>query len=119
MGSIGSICDPQSCSLEDAIRQAKVAAQRSPRYLLDLARVLQTQCITNHADLPAVFRGLDVLAGILEETRLIALLRPFLRSSNRQIVSKCALIIRGQPHSLSWLTSIMSEGDERMRAHLI
>lgn len=117
--SIAKICDPRYQSVEEAIQNARLAAQRSSRFELDLARFLQEQCLADRPNLPAVFQGLEVLGGILDERRLTALLRPFVRSSDPKIVSKCVLVLGRRSHSLAWLIDIMNEADDRLRANLI
>ncbi len=116
---ISKICNPELYRLEDAIQEARLGAQSSPRYELDLVRFLQTQCHANLVNLPAVLRGLEVLGEIVDEARLAALLRPFLRSSDPQIASKCVLILGRNSRSFTWLNSVMGESDDRMRANLI
>jgi|GEM_PF-3413459 len=116
---VSKICNPELYRLEEAIQQARLGVQSSPRYELDLVRFLQTQCHANQVNLAFVLRGLEILGGILEEARLAALLRPFLRSSDPQIASKCVLILGRQSHSFTWLNSVMGESDDRMRANLI
>lgn len=117
--SIAKICDPRYQSVEEAIQNARLAAQRSSRFELDLARFLQEQCLADRPNFPAVFQGLEVLGGILDEGRLTALLRPFVRSSDPKIVSKCVLVLGRRSHSLTWLIDIMNEADDRLRANLI
>ncbi len=117
--SIAKICDPRYHSLEEAIETARLAAQQSTRFELDLARFLQTQCLADHPNFPVVFRGLEVLGGIVDESRLVVLLRPFLRSRDMRILSKCVLILGRRSQSLTWLPAIMKETDDRLRANLI
>ena len=117
--AVTKICDPGTYSLNDAIQAGKSNAAAIPGFELHLVRFLQAQCLSRHVLLPTVFRGLDVLGGMLEENRLVTLLRPFLRSSNPQIASKCVLVIGRQSRSMAWLNSVMSENDERIRANLI
>jgi hypothetical protein len=117
--SISTICDPGSYRLNDAIEHARHCAQTSPRFEVDLAKFLQAQCIANRVHLPTIFRGLEVLGEILDEGRLITLLRPFLKSSDSQIVSKCVLVVGRHSHSAAWLKGVMGETDDRIRANLI
>jgi hypothetical protein len=127
--AVAKICDPVLFSLEDAIEHAKIGARDNPGFELHIVSFLQTLCGSRHVHLPMVFRGLDVLGGMLgsgitsgahtDESRLITLLRLFLRSSDPQIVSKCVLVIGRQSRSMAWLSSVMGESDERIRANLI
>jgi hypothetical protein len=122
--AVEKICDPTLFRLDEAIEQAKTSAREIPGFELHLVRFLQALCMSRHVSLPTVFRGLDVLGGMLsgaavDEGRLITLLRPFLRSSDPQVVSKSVLVIGRQSHSMVWLTSFMNESDERIRANLI
>jgi hypothetical protein len=122
--AVNKICDPTFYSLSEAIQQARSEVQASPGFEIDLVRFLQTQCRSDNVSLPIVFRGLDVLGGMLgggvaDEDRLIALLRPFLRSSNPQIASKCVLVLGRQSNSMTWLNNVMRETDDRIRANLI
>jgi hypothetical protein len=56
---------------------------------------------------------------MLDENRLVPILRPFLRSKDSQIVSKSVLIPGRQSRSLYWMTSIRTEDDDRIRANLV
>jgi len=103
---------------------ATSSAQDSPGFQLDLAQFLQAQCLSNHVSLPTVFRGLDVLGGmmeggVLDEGQLTTLLGPFLGSSDLRIVSKSLLLLSRQPRSVTWLNRVMRETDDRIRADLI
>jgi hypothetical protein len=122
--SVTKICDPERYRLNEAIQQAKSSAESAPGFEIELVRFLQTKCLSNHVPLATVFRGLEVLGGmmgggVMEESRLIALLRPFLRSSDPQIASKCVLVLGRRSSSMVWLNSVMAETDERIRANLI
>jgi len=122
--AVRKICDPGFLPLGEAIQQARNSAVASPGFEIDLVRFLQTQCRSDHVSLPTVFRGLEVLGGMLgggvpDEGRLIALLRPFLRSGNPHIASKCVLVLGRQFSDMTWLISVMAETDDRIRANLI
>jgi HEAT repeat protein len=117
--AITEICDPAQYLLSEAILAAKSKAVIIPGFELHIVRFLQAQCLSKHVALPTVFRGLDVLGGILDESRLITLLRPFMRSSDPQIASKCVLVIGRQSRSMARLNAIMNETDERIRANLV
>lgn len=121
---ITKICDPELYPLSEAIEHARKGSDVSPGFEIDIVRFLQAHCRSERVSLPTVFRGLEVLGGMLgggtpNESRLIALLRPFLRSDNPRIASKCVLILGRQSCSTKWLNDIMSELDGRMRANLI
>lgn len=121
--AITRICDPEMFRLNDAIQEAKSNAVAIPGFELRLVRFLQAQCLSNHVSLPTVFRGLEVLGGMLgggtlDESRLITLLRPFLRF-DPQIASKCVLVLGRQFRNMAWLNGVMNETDERIRANLI
>jgi len=118
VGLMADICN-LDYTLNDAVQRAATAAQSSPRFEFDLSKYLQAQCMATTVDHPTVFRGLEVLAGILDETRLFAFLRPFLRSKDTTIASKSILILGRQSRDLGWMTSIRGEGDERIRANLV
>ncbi len=115
---IAEICN-SGCPLDDAVQRAAVAAQASPGFEFELSKFLQAQCMAKSIDHPTVFRGLEVLGGMLEEARLITFLRPFLRSKDSQIASKSVLILGRQSRSLAWMTSIHAESDDRIRANLV
>jgi HEAT repeat protein len=117
--SIPTICDPAAYRLEDAIDQARQCAQVSLLFELDLIKFLHTQCLSNCVDLPTVFRGLEVLGATLDETRLISLLGPFLRSTDPRIASKCVLILGRQAHDVGWIKKLKPDRDDRIRANLI
>lgn len=119
MLSIAKICNPRRHSVEDAIRCARVAVRESPSFEFHLARFVQAQCLANHPNLPAVFQALEMLGGILDEKRLRLLLKPFLRSTDSRIVSKCVLILGRRSSSVAWLMEIMNEPDDRLRANLV
>jgi hypothetical protein len=124
MADVTKICDPELYPLSEAIEHARKGAEVSPGFEIDIVRFLQAHCRSERVTLPTVFRGLEVLGGMLgagtpNESRLIALLRPFLRSDNPRIASKCVLVLGRQSCSTKWLNDIMSELDGRMRANLI
>lgn len=122
--AVEKVCDPVLYPLNEAIRHAKGSAEAYPGFEIDLVRFLQVQCVANRVHLPTVFRGLEVLAGTvgdgtIAESRLITLFRPFLRSSNPQIASKCVLVLGRHSRSMGWLNAVMGENDYRIRANLI
>jgi len=119
VATITNICDPGLYGLNEAIEKAKSTAADTPGFELHVVRFLQSLCLSRHVPMPTVFRGLDVLGGILDENRLVTLLRPFLRSSDPHIASKCVLVIGRQSRNMAWLLGIMNESDERIRANLI
>src|SRR5580658_9381958 len=124
MAAVAQICDPELYLLNQAIQKAKSSAQDSPGFELDLARFLEAQCLSDRVHLPTVFRGLEVLGGMMEgglldEGRLTTLLGPFLCSSDSRIVSKSILVLSRQPRSVTWLNRVMRETDDRVRANLI
>src|SRR5579871_2312793 len=121
--SVEKICDPDQLRLNQAIRLAKTGAECEPGFEIALVRYLQAHCLSRSAAIAKVFRGLEVLEGMVEantmdEGRLVALLRPFLRSSDPAIASKGVLILGRRSKSMSWLGRIMSENDARIRANL-
>jgi hypothetical protein len=116
---IANICDPRFHDLEDSIREAKSAALASMRFESNLARFLQMQCIESRVNLPLVFRGLELLGQISEERRLVACLRPFLRSTEPRIASKAVLVAGRRVEDLKWLIKAINETDDRTRANLI
>ena len=115
---IAEICN-SGCPLDDAVQRATVAAQTSPGFEFELSKFLQAQCMAPSVDHPTVFRGLEVLGGMLDEIRLVPFMRPFLRSKDSQIASKSVLILGRQSRSLAWMTSIHAESDDRIRANLV
>jgi len=122
--AVTKVCNPELYSLQDAIRYAKDTAQASPGFEIELVRFLQAKCMSVPLPLQAVLRGLDVLGGVLEggrfdESRLITLLRPFMRSGDPQIASKCALILGRRLSSVSSLNGIIDEIDDNIRASLV
>jgi hypothetical protein len=121
--TIPQICDPAQYPLGDAVEIARDLAAKRPAVELHLVQFLQAQCFSSHVSLPTVFRGLEILGALLsgnaDENRLITLLRPFLRSSDPQIASKCVLVLGRQSRSMVWLRGVMNETDERIRANLI
>ncbi|HEY3823927.1 MAG TPA: hypothetical protein VGL82_05185 [Bryobacteraceae bacterium] len=121
---VSKICDPGLYTLAESIQLAQISAQTMPGFEVDLVRFLQSECQVGQTSLPSIYRGLEVLGGMLSggtanENRLIALLRPFLRSSNPQIASKCILVLGRHSSSMAWLNNLMAEPDERIRANLI
>lgn len=117
--SVAKICDPRFRDLENSIREAEMAAQASMRFEFSLARFLQMECAGSSVNLPLIFRGLEILAHILEERRLVACLRPFLRSGDPRIASKAVLVAGRRAEDLKWLIKAINETDDRTRANLI
>ena len=127
--TVTKICDPEQYGLAEAVQLAKKSAETSLGFEIEIVRFLQAQCMADRVRLPTVFRGLEVLGGMLaggmpgsgtaDQGRLITLLRPFLRSSDPQIASKCVLVLGRLPQSTAWLNKVMAETDERIRANLI
>ncbi|MDP9055522.1 MAG: HEAT repeat domain-containing protein [Acidobacteriota bacterium] len=120
--TLPQICDPSGYGLEEAVESARSFAAAVPGFELRLIRYIQLQCLSTPTSLPKVFRGLEVLAGMLsgaDEARLVALLRPFLKSSGPLIASKCVLMMGRHSHGITWLRSAMSETDARVIANLV
>ena len=123
--TVEKVCDPQRFSVNQAIMLARTRAEAVPGFEMKIVRYLQSHCLSRPvAAIPTVFRGLEVLGGMIgrgdmEERRLIALLRPFLRSSDPQVASKCALVIGRRSTNLAWFGDTMAEDDFRIRANLI
>jgi hypothetical protein len=127
--AVTKICDPELYGLAESIELAKASAEASPDFDIELVRYLQAQCLSECVQLPTVFRGFDVLGAMLggvsptgetiDEGRLLTLLRPFLRSSDPRIASKCVLVLGRQSGNMSWLNFVMAESDDRIRANLI
>lgn len=115
---IAEICN-SGCPLDEAVRRAAAAARDSPGFEFELSKFLQTRCMTTTIDHPTVFRGIEVLGSLLDESRLLAFMRPFLRSRDAQIASKSALILGRQSRGLGWMTNIRAESDDRIRANLV
>lgn len=117
------ICDPELFSLTEAIQKAKENSRNSRGFEHDMARFLQIQCLATPVPLNVIFRGLEVLGvlleGVQDETRLTTLLRPFLRSPDPRIASKSVLVVGRQSNGMSWLKSVLSKTDDRVRANLI
>jgi hypothetical protein len=121
--TITQICNPEH-NLEGAIRLARGSAAASPGFELHLVQFLQSRCLSRHISHPLVFRGLEVLGGLIngspsEGSRLITMIRPFLMSSDPQIASKAVLVLGRQSHNLAWLGNVISETDQRIRANVI
>jgi hypothetical protein len=117
--TIRGICDPELYRLDDSIQQARSCAQTSPRFEFDLVRFLQAQCLSNDVTLPKIYRGIEVLGAIADDDRLITLLRPFLRTGDARIASKCVMILGQESKTVSWFKSVRGESDDRVRANLI
>lgn len=122
--SVNRLCDPERYSLEEAIRLAKNNGASARGFEMKIVRHLQVLCLSKVVPLGTVFRGIEVLGGILgsgivEEKRLIGLLRPFLRSRDPRIASKCVLVLARHSGNMDWLNSVMGETDARIRANLV
>ncbi len=122
--SVTRLCDPARYSLTEAIRLAKNNAVSARGFEMKIVRHLQGLCLSKIVPLDTVFRGIEVLggifgSGIVEEKRLIGLLRPFLRSRDPQIASKCVLVLGRHSNNMDWLYSVMGETDARIRANLV
>ena len=110
--SIATLCDPSAVDSAEAIRHAKVHAQAGSGFDVDLSRFLQTECLSSHVRLPVVFRGLEVLEAITEQSKLLILFRPFFRSSDPQIfASKSVLVLGRRCQNLGWIKSVIAEVD--------
>ncbi len=118
-GSLSKICDPESGTLSDAIEQAKSYSPASGGFEFDLSRFLQMECYSSELRRPLVFRGLEVLEAITDESRLLTVFRPFLRSTDPQIASKCVLLLGRRCVDVGWMKHVMAELDDRVRANLI
>jgi len=117
--AIPKICDPHLYRLNEAIQTAKSVSLTSPDFELDLVRFLQARCTSGPVGLPTVSRGLDILCEIVDESRLIAVLRPFLGCGDPPIVAKCVMLLGRKGRSIAWLNRIMAESDDGLRANLI
>jgi hypothetical protein len=117
--AISQICDPGVYRLNEAIQLANSSVAVSPDFESDLIRFLQAQCLLSRVPLPTIFRGLDVLGGMADGSRLSGLLAPFLESSDPRIAAKSTLVREGQSRSIKWLDRVFTETDDRVRANLI
>jgi hypothetical protein len=111
-----SICNPDCYKLNDAIEQARLYMAQSPCFGLELVNFLHFQCLSRSVSLPRVIRGIEILGAIVQEPRLTVLLRPFLASSNSQIVSKCVLVLGRHSQDVGWIKNIMSPGGSGISA---
>jgi HEAT repeat protein len=121
---VEEICDPERFKLNHAIKMARTGALSAPGFEIAIVRYLESNCLSRSAAMTKVFRGLEVLEGMLggnpsEENRLVTLLRPFLRSGDPVIASKCVLILGRRSRSVALFRRIMEENDYRIRANLI
>lgn len=122
--SVTRLCDPGHYQLKEAIHLARSSAQAVPGFEIELVRYLQSRSLSGHVPIARVFRGLEILGGMLgsgvtDENRLVSLFRPFLRSSDPQIASKCVLVMARRSANISWVSKIMAEIDERIRANVV
>lgn len=122
--SVAKICNPGVFRLDEAVRQAKKSAETTPDIEMRIVRYLQGLSLSKLVPLETIFRGLEVLngmhgSGLIEEKRLPGLLRPFLRSRDPQIASKCVLLLGRELRNVDWLFGVMAEIDPRIRANLI
>jgi len=121
---VEEICDPERFKLNQAIKLARTGAVAAPGLEIEIVRYLESYCMSRSVAIGKVLRGLEVLEGVVGddrvgEGRLIALLRPFLRSSDPGIASKCVLILGRRSKSMAWLRRILDENDYRIRANLV
>jgi hypothetical protein len=121
---VEDICDPERFQLTQAIRLARNGADTMPGFEIAIVRHLESHFMSRSVAIAKVFRGLEVLEGVLgrsesDESRLVALLRPFLRSSDPAIASKCVMILGRRSKSLTWLGRVLGENDFRIRANLV
>ncbi len=123
--TVEKVCDPERFNVNQAIMLARTRAEAVPGFEMQIVRYLQSHCLSRPvAAILTVFRGLEVLGGMIgresrEERRLIAMLRPFLRSGDPQVASKCALVLGRRATSLAWFGDTMAEDDFRIRANLV
>lgn len=120
---VEEICDPERFKLNQAIRLARTGAAAAPGLEVAIVRYLESHCMSRSVAISKVLRGLEVLEGMVSgevgDRRLIALLRPFLQSSDPGIASKCVLILGRRSKSVAWLRRILDENDYRIRANLV
>jgi len=121
--SVEKVCDPDSYQLDEAIQLARSGAEVTPGFEVKIVRYLRAYLSTG-AKLATLFRGLEVLGGMLgqneaEDKRLLALMRPFLKSRNPQIASKSVLVLGCHSAGNAWVRNVLSEPDDRIRANLI
>jgi hypothetical protein len=117
--SLAQVCDPNLGTFEDAVRRARLCRERSDQFDVKLSAYLQTQCLAEHLQIPAILRGLEVLDTITEPDHLLRVLRCFLRLGVPQVASKCVLMLGRRCPSPDWMKHVMAEGDDRVRANLI
>ena len=108
MAAVAQICNPELYRLNQAIQKATSSAQDSPGFELDLARFLQAQCLSNRVSLPTVFRGLDILGGMMEggvpdESQLTTLLGPFLGSVLGELAAGSSVLRSTNVGISAWL----------------
>ncbi len=113
------LCDPEVCSVGEAVTAAQFAMRIDPALDSLLARWLSTHLKVGAAGEAIALRGLAILAEISDGVRIRPVLIQLLRSANRCVRSKAALVIGGLTDNAGWFLDLIRSGDPRVAANAI
>jgi hypothetical protein len=115
-----ALCDP-ALTMQHALALAQAAAQSGVRVDVVLGKHLSEQApsIGNGVCPPEVQRLLEILAVVLDGSRVLPYLMALARQPNPHLQSKAVLMIGRVNHNVKWVQSRLMEPDARVRANAI
>jgi hypothetical protein len=114
-----SICNPNLCTLEEAIRFAGRAACLDPGIDIQIMRVAWNSYSSSSPDWTVIARVLEILTHVSDGTRILPQLLQLMRGKDPKIRSKIALLVVRAKGMGSKLDSYLADEDHRLRANAI
>ena len=113
------LCDPSLYSAGEAAAVFKMAQRVEPALDTLLARWLSSRHDFEQAGEQSALRCLEILSGIADGGRIRPLLIQLLRSKNRRVRSKTALVIGSLHSNVAWFLDLIRKGDPRVAANAL
>ncbi len=113
------LCDPSVYSISEAVSVGQMALRVEPGLDSLLARWLNSQNDFEQAGEQDALRCLEILSKIADGVRIRPLLIQLLRSKNRRVRSKTALVIGSLHSNVAWFLDLIRKGDPRVAANAL
>jgi HEAT repeat protein len=113
------LCEPSLYSTSQAVALSKMARRVEPGLDSLLARWLSAGHDFDRAAEQSAIRCLEILSEIAEGGRIRPLLIQLLRSRNRRVRSKTALVIGSLHSNVAWFLDLIRKGDPRVAANAL
>ena len=119
VGTTEEICDPERCSIEEAVIVARQRARENLSYDLQIAQFVNSQWLSNTVNLRIAERGLEILGAIASPARLLSVLRTAMAQTDPEVRSKAAIALGKYLENPTLIERLAMDGDPRVRANTI